>query len=214
MAQPVLVHAYTSPKPTPAGSPSGRSSHVLPPIAAFAFADILRAADSAELQSAIDGIAGICAKNRMSLAEEYGSHLPPVGEITAVAPEPMPVPARQQQYSKSNMRRALTSVPEVSSGSSDGSVKGRSRSILGFRLKQEVMRSPMRNIRISSTGRTISLCGTTAMSTGAEDDDALSCSDISNEGPPNRILPVPCNGAALSLQHLMSIDQERLARVR
>lgn len=210
MAQPVLVHAYTSPKPTPSGSPSGRS-HVLPPIAAFAFADILRAADSAELQSAIDGIAEICAKNRMSLAEEYGSHLPPVGEITAVAAEPTPV---RQQYGKFTMRRALTSVPEVSSGSSDGSVKERRRSILGFRLKQEVKRSPMRNTRISSTGRTISVCGTTAISTGAEDDDALSCAETSNEGPPNRNLPFSCNGAVLSLQHLISADQERLVRVR
>lgn len=169
MAQPVLVRSYTSPKPTPSGSPSGRS-HVLPPIAAFAFADILRAADSAEFQSAIDGIAEICAKNHMSLAEEYGSHLPPVGEITVASTEPNHV---RQMYGRPNMRRPLTSVPEASSGSSEGSAKSKRRVIFGFGTKQEVTNSAIRKIRISNTGRTIPICGTTAMSVSSLDDDAI-----------------------------------------
>jgi hypothetical protein len=208
MAQPVLVRSYTSPKPTPFGSPGGRS-HVLPPIAAFSFADILRAADSDDLQSAIDGIAEICAKNHMSLAEEYGSHLPPVGEITAIPIDSTPV---RQQYGRMNMRRALTSVPEVSSGSSDGSIKMRSRGILGFRPKQEVMKNPMRTVRISTTGRTIPICGTTAVSMGAPEDYAPSRMGSSGASRPTPTMPTPCIRAITSLQHLMEAHQSRTAQ--
>lgn len=201
MTQPVLVRSYTSPKPTPSGSPGGRS-HVLPPIAAFSFADILRAADSADLQSAIDGIAEICAKNHMSLAEEYGSHMPPVGEITAVAADTTPV---RQQHGRWTMRRALTSVPEASSGSSDGSMKGKSRGILGFRPKQEVMRKPMRSVRISTTGRTIPVCWTTAVSVGAsEDDSSFRRSDGGQLAQ--------CNRAVSSLQHIMAAHPAQIAQ--
>jgi hypothetical protein len=208
MAQPVLVRSYTSPKPTPFGSPGGRS-HVLPPIAAFSFADILRAADSDDLQSAIDGIAEICAKNHMSLAEEYGSHLPPVGEITAISTDTTPV---RQQYGRTNMRRALTSVPEVSSGSSDGSIKARSRGILGFRSRQEVVRRPMRTVRISSTGRTIPICGTTAVSMSAPEDYAPFRVASSNDNQPMETIPTPCKRAITSLQHLMAAHQPRTAQ--
>lgn len=194
MAQPVLVRSYTSPKPTPSGSPSGRS-HVLPPIAAFAFADILRTADCADFQSAIDGIAEICAKNRMSLAEEYGSHLPPVGEITAILAD---TPPMRQQHGRLNMRRALTSVPEASSGSSDGSPKRKKKGIFGFGSSKEVARNLERKIRISSTGRTIPICGTTAMSLGAFDNEVLS-----NSERPSPALPSQPSLAASSLQHLM-----------
>lgn len=208
MAQPVLVRSYTSPKPTPFGSPGGRS-HVLPPIAAFSFAEILRAADSDDLQSAIDGIAEICAKNHMSLAEEYGSHLPPVGEITAVSTDSTPV---RPQYGRMNMRRALTSVPEASSGSSDGSVKSRSRGILGFRPKQEVVREPMRSVQISSIGRTIPVCGTTAVSMGASEDYTSFRVLSSGDNQPTRTMPIPANRAISSLQHIIAAHQPRTAQ--
>lgn len=207
MAQPVLVRSYTSPKPTPFRSPGGRS-HVLPPIAAFSFAEILRAADSDDLQSAIDGIAEICAKNHMSLAEEYGSHLPPVGEITAVSTDSTPV---RQQYGRMNMRRALTSVPEASSGSSDGSIKARSRGILGFRPRQEVTGAPMRTVRISSTGRTIPVCGTTAVCMGAPEDYTSFRVVSSGDDQPTQTMPTPSNRALSSLQHLMAAHQPRAA---
>lgn len=200
MAQPVLVRSYTSPKPTPSGSPSGRS-HVLPPIAAFAFADILRAADSAEFQSAIDGIAEICAKNHMSLAEEYGSHLPPVGEITAASTEPG---YTRPNYGRPNMRRALTSVPEASSGSSEGSAKSKRRGIFGFGAKQEVTNSAIRTIRISSTGRTIPICGTTAMSVGNLDKDAMPPRQQCGSSEPVECLPQSSSTAVSHLQQLMA----------
>lgn len=208
MAQPVLVQSYTPPKPTPFGSPGGRS-HVLPPIAAFSFAEILRAADSDDLQSAIDGIAEICAKNHMSLAEEYGSHLPPVGEITAVSTDPTPV---RQHYGRTNMRRALTSVPEASSGSSDGSIKARSRGILGFRPRQEVTRAPMRTVRISSTGRTVPVCGTTAVSMGASEDYTSFRVVSPSDSQPAQTMPIPANRAISSLQHLIATHPPRITQ--
>jgi len=207
MAQPVLVRSYTSPKPTPFGSPSGRS-HVLPPIAAFSFADILRTADNADLQSAIDGIAEICAKNHMSLAEEYGSHLPPVGEITAIPADTTPA---RQQYGRFNMRRALTSVPEASSGSSDGSIKVRSSGILGFRPKQEVVRKPMRNVRISTLGRTVPVCGTTAVTMSASEDYPSCGMGSSGDGQPTQTMPAPLKKATTSLQKLMIAHQQQRA---
>jgi len=199
MAQPVLVRSYTSPKRTPFGSPSGRS-HALPPIAAFSFADILRAADSTDFQSAIDGIAEICAKNRLSLAEEYGSHLPPVGEITAVTTEIISV---RQQHGRFGMRRALTSVPEASSGSSDGSAKGMKKGILGVEPSSQSIKSPLRAIKISSAGRTIPICGTTAMSFGVSEDGALQVPTLPKISRPQKYMPSSSSRAVSSLQRLM-----------
>jgi hypothetical protein len=56
-------------------------SEQLPSADDFSFSAILRAVDP-EIRDAIDAIAKICAKSRMSLADEYDSHLPPQGEIT------------------------------------------------------------------------------------------------------------------------------------
>ena len=165
MAQPVLVRAYTGDKRAREGAPGKLSdAAALPPISSYAFADILRSVDgSRDFQIAIDGIAEICAKTRLSLADEYGAHLPPLGEITvatATAPRPQPRPG---------MRRVLTSVPEASSGSSEGSRKSNKKrgSIFSFRKQQQQQakqdRGPLRQIRISSVGRTIPVGTTTAM---------------------------------------------------
>jgi len=53
----------------------------LPALDDFSFSAILRAVDP-EIRDAIDAIAEICARSRMSLADEYEAHLPPQGEIT------------------------------------------------------------------------------------------------------------------------------------
>lgn len=207
MAQPVLVRSYTSPKRTPFGSPSGRS-HALPPIAAFSFADILRAADSTDFQSAIDGIAEICAKNRLSLAEEYGSHLPPVGEITAITTDIISV---RQQHGRFAMRRALTSVPEASSGSSDGSAKGMKKGVLGVEPSSQSMKSPLRVIRISSAGRTIPICGTTAMSFGVSEDYAVLVPRLPKVPRPTKVMPSSSSMAVSSLQRLMGAPKVQSA---
>ncbi|KAK4501384.1 hypothetical protein PRZ48_007193 [Zasmidium cellare] len=166
MAQPVLVKAYTDSRPsTAAGSINTGRAQALPAISSFAFADILRAADCPDFQVAIDGIAEIAAKNRMSLADEYASHLPPLGEITAAGSSGV----RPHLYRPSGgMRRALTSVPEASSSSSESSRKSKKRgSIFSFR-KQTVQESkPMRRMRIGSMGRTVPVGTTTALAAEA-----------------------------------------------
>ncbi|EMD67339.1 hypothetical protein COCSADRAFT_34165 [Bipolaris sorokiniana ND90Pr] len=63
---------------------AGRSEQ-LPSADDFSFSAILRAVDP-EIKDAIDAIAEICARSRMSLADEYDSHLPPQGEITGTGP--------------------------------------------------------------------------------------------------------------------------------
>ena len=162
MAAPVLVRAYTSDRASslrPNGA-RGIGEQALPPISSYAFASILRSADGPDFQSAIDGIAEICAKNRMSLADEYASHLPPLGEITAATSE-----AVRPHLLRPGQRRALTSVPEASSGSSEGShhksTKRRS-GLFGFRRQQHEQTQSLREMRIGSMGRTISIAATTA----------------------------------------------------
>ncbi|KAF3054095.1 hypothetical protein E8E11_011575 [Didymella keratinophila] len=62
-----------------------RQNEQLPAIEDFAFSAILRAVDP-EIRDAIDAIAEICARSRLSLADEYDAHLPPQGEITGAGP--------------------------------------------------------------------------------------------------------------------------------
>ncbi|KAK5119878.1 hypothetical protein LTR85_007204 [Meristemomyces frigidus] len=179
MAAPVLVRAYTGIR-RPSTSAATRRSEVeaLPPISSYAFADILRSADCPDFQYAIDGIAEICAKNRMSLADEYASHLPPLGEITAATSV-----AAKPHLLRPGMRRPLTSVPERSSGSSEGSRKSKRRnSMFGFRRQKQVDNKSVRQVRIGSMGRTISVGGKVAL---AASDDPLSGIDaITPEGAP------------------------------
>lgn len=164
MAQPVLVRAYTSRRGSTKRAPSGEDDQALPPVSAYTFAEILRTADtSPDFQAAIDGIAEICAKNRMSLADEYASHLPPLGEITAATTSTL-----RPHLLRPGMRRPLTSVPEGSSGSSEGSGKSRKRSgIFGFR-KQKLQESVTdRSMQIGIMGRTIPMGSTTALAAEA-----------------------------------------------
>lgn len=162
MATPVLVRAYPGDRSSLLSPPvpPGKSAHALPPISAYTFAAILRSSDGPEFQQAIDGIAEICAKNRMSLADEYSSHLPPLGEITAADSA-----AVRPHMLRPGMRRALTSVPEASSGSSEGSRKSKKRpgGFFGFRRKEELQSKPIRQMRISSIGKLIPVSGTTAV---------------------------------------------------
>ncbi|KAF1991126.1 hypothetical protein K402DRAFT_409963 [Aulographum hederae CBS 113979] len=81
----------------------------LPPLDAFTFDGILRAVDP-DINGAIDAIAEICARSKMSLADEYSAHLPPQGEISAT-------PRMHPAYRVGVPEPALTSVPEASSSS-------------------------------------------------------------------------------------------------
>ncbi|ORY19120.1 hypothetical protein BCR34DRAFT_595564 [Clohesyomyces aquaticus] len=72
-------HTAHSPSALSAGL-AGRNG-TLPSVDDFSFSAILRAVDP-EIRDAIDAIAEICARSRLSLADEYDAHLPPQGEIT------------------------------------------------------------------------------------------------------------------------------------
>jgi hypothetical protein len=83
---PVLVTAYSGPRPSPfrfasraAMSMSGPVSS-LPPVSNFSFSHILLTIDS-QIQDPLEAISEICARSRLSLADEYNAHLPPQGEI-------------------------------------------------------------------------------------------------------------------------------------
>lgn len=73
------MNGHTSISALTAGLAS--KSEQLPSADEFSFSAILRAVDP-EIRDAIDAIAEICARSRMSLADEYDAHLPPQGEIT------------------------------------------------------------------------------------------------------------------------------------
>jgi hypothetical protein len=75
-----------------------------------------------------------------------------------------------------------------------------------------VVRRPMRTVRISSTGRTISVCGTTAVSMSAPEDYAPFRVASSSDNQPMETIPTPCKRAITSLQHLMAAHQPRTAQ--
>lgn len=92
--EPVLVRTYTNPahlkdSSRQAKMNENRRSRVddkadeLPPLESFSFGEILASIDP-EIRAAIDAIAEICARSKMSLADEYSSHLPPQGELTSL----------------------------------------------------------------------------------------------------------------------------------
>ncbi|EMC94146.1 hypothetical protein BAUCODRAFT_222100 [Baudoinia panamericana UAMH 10762] len=210
---PVLVRPYTlttapsQPQSTPATlSPPPP----LPAISSYAFASILRAAESPELQTALDGIAEICARTRMSLADEYAAHLPPLGEITTANA----AGAGGVRVRPGMGGRALTAVPEGGSSSSEGSrrmgkgkgkaVRTRTR-IFGFRKAESEMVSGQRKVRIGSMGRVVSVGSTTALATD------LSWRDPSDGGLGIAFHELPImpqrvpSEAALSLQRLLGL---------
>nr|POE87370.1 hypothetical protein CFP56_29959 [Quercus suber] len=169
MAEPVLVRAYTAKSP-PASSPPRRTavapSQSLPPVSAFAFTNVLRCADSPDFRRAIDGIAEIYSKSRLSLADEYASHLPPLGEITAADSRGL-----RRDALRPGIKTALSSVPEGGSGSSEGSRKSRQRMrILGLSVygKAKESQTPRRQIRIGCMGRSIVASCTTALASDLE----------------------------------------------
>jgi hypothetical protein len=96
-SQPVIVRTYSAETDEPARPSSTmppRSSSVanedwanqpapgLPSVQDFSIEGILRAIEP-DIRSTLDNIAEICGRSKLSLANEYGSHLPPQGEIRA-----------------------------------------------------------------------------------------------------------------------------------
>ncbi|KAI4713668.1 hypothetical protein J4E89_001115 [Alternaria sp. Ai002NY15] len=113
---------------------AGRSEQ-LPSADDFSFSAILRAVDP-EIRDAIDAIAEICARSRMSLADEYDSHLPPQGEITsggsgwAASTGALASRGRLNRISQgwTAADNTLMAVPEASSSSERLAQEGRAES--------------------------------------------------------------------------------------
>lgn len=113
---------------------AGRSEQ-LPSADDFSFSAILRAVDP-EIRDAIDAIAEICARSRMSLADEYDSHLPPQGEITsggsawAASTGALAGRGRLNRISQgwTAADNTLMAVPEASSSSERLAQEGRAES--------------------------------------------------------------------------------------
>jgi hypothetical protein len=112
----------------------------LPAVDDFSFSAILRAVDP-EIRDAIDAIAEICARSRLSLADEYDAHLPPQGEIVnaggrwGMGMGALVGRGRMQRVTPgwSAAENTLMAVPEASSsserlaGSVGGSVRGKGK---------------------------------------------------------------------------------------
>ncbi|KAL1597018.1 endodeoxyribonuclease [Paraconiothyrium brasiliense] len=79
------MNGHASQNPSALSAGLAARTERLPSIEDFSFSAILRAVDP-EIRDAIDAIAEICARSRLSLADEYDAHLPPQGEITGTGP--------------------------------------------------------------------------------------------------------------------------------
>ena len=208
MAAPILVRAYSATTGQAKSSSTTRRTcepdvRALPPISSYAFADILRSVESVDFQNAINGIAELCAKNRMSLADEYASHLPPLGEITATGSLNV-----RPHLLRPGKRRALTSVPEASSGSSEGSRRSRGKTpVFSFQRGREAESSALRRIRIGSMGRTVSVGSATAEATIGWPLGSQGIMGASLRPRPSPAQRTPSE-AALSLRRLLGSQHE------
>lgn len=133
--QPVLVREYSQSCPRNSGtkparmkqkrnSGSSRHSSEMPPLESFSFQDILASVDP-EIRGSIDKIAEICGRSRMSLADEYSSHLPPHGDFS--------MPSLQDHGDQAGVSR-LEPVEEVASAHEEDAPDPRSTRARAARL--------------------------------------------------------------------------------
>ncbi|KAL8991519.1 MAG: hypothetical protein Q9169_007851 [Polycauliona sp. 2 TL-2023] len=88
--QPVLVKGYSQDAPFSTGPKqakmrsrqrsSGYRSSEIPSMESFSFQDILASIDS-DVALSIDKIAEICGRSKLSMADEYSSHMPPQSDF-------------------------------------------------------------------------------------------------------------------------------------
>jgi hypothetical protein len=183
-SQPVVVRTYsgarhgprhssgpTSPRhPAMNGHPSQRTSALsaglarhterLPSLDDFSFSAVLRAVDP-EIRDAIDAIAQICARSRMSLADEYDAHLPPQGEITGTGPgwaagvgalvNRGRIPRTGQVWSAAE--NPLTAVPEASSSSEKLASESRGSTSAGGKKRSQSAYGSLKSFISGGSGR-------------------------------------------------------------
>ncbi len=118
-SQPIVVRTYsgsTTSRPsseqrvsaTMYDKASSKNEVEMPAADVFSFENILQAIEQ-EARDDVDAIAEICGRSKMSLANEYGAHMPPQSELMA---------ARQGGHAsimRSSLNQTLTPVEEASS---------------------------------------------------------------------------------------------------
>jgi hypothetical protein len=192
---------------------AGRSEQ-LPSADDFSFSAILRAVDP-EIRDAIDAIAEICARSRMSLADEYDSHLPPQGEITSGGPgwvASTSAFAGRGRLSRLNQgwatENTLMAVPEASSSSERlaqenkvSSTKKRSQSAYGS----------LKSVISGGSGKRKAIDGDTFrdLNAGAKPQGpawAVPASSSSADHPAITLLASPTASKQLSLETSPALD--------
>ncbi|KAI4179619.1 MAG: hypothetical protein L6R41_007735 [Letrouitia leprolyta] len=152
--QPVLVREYSQSSSSSATKqPNMRQKRIsgktkdssdLPPLESFSFKDIL-ASINPEIHDSVDKIAEIYGRSRMSLADEYSSHLPPQGDF--------PMPSLQDHTDQAHVSR-LEPVEEASSTFDDPTQDSKSIRTRAARLS--LAGSPARGPRDLSSNPVIS----------------------------------------------------------
>ncbi|KAE8380839.1 hypothetical protein BDV26DRAFT_290100 [Aspergillus bertholletiae] len=114
LSQPVLVRAYSggpgdSAKaskmslrrsfPFTSRAETPRRGPEIPPEEAFSIDGILQAIEP-NIRHTLDSIGEICGRSRLSLANEYGSHIAPLGEIRAPPGGLMPVDEASSEHER------------------------------------------------------------------------------------------------------------------
>lgn len=126
------MNGHTAHAPSALSAGLAGRNDTLPSVDDFSFSAILRAVDP-EIRDAIDAIAEICARSRLSLADEYDAHLPPQGEITgsgsgwASGMGALVARGRTTRIGQgwTGAENTLTAVPEASSSSERLAAEGR-----------------------------------------------------------------------------------------
>lgn len=215
-SQPVIVRTYSGTRPR--SSSSARPSSIaargrmkteppprLPKVEEFSFDGILRAVEP-DIQGTIDAIAEICARSKMSLADEHASHIPPQGEITnpeSTGPSLQPYRTLGQGWRITGYDHVpLTTVPEASSSS--GGSRGSSDS--GKRRRTSAYGS-LKNL---VTGKQRELGSTDKAGVPLETSGELNWAALVQQHPPVAIMTSPTASRQLSLD-ITTIDATNAA---
>ncbi|KAI8933213.1 hypothetical protein NX059_009848 [Plenodomus lindquistii] len=208
---------------------AGRSEQ-LPSADDFSFSAILRAVDP-EIRDAIDAIAEICARSRLSMADEYDAHLPPQGEITSGGPGwaastgALAGRGRLNRVSQgwTAADNTLMAVPEASSSSER--LAQESRSVSGKKRSQSAYGS-LKSVISGSSGKRKALDGDTfrdlqagsSTRTGANARQgpawAVNASASSSSQPAITLVASPAPSKQLSLDTTSALSAAQVSRPR
>ncbi|KAF2789690.1 hypothetical protein K505DRAFT_328059 [Melanomma pulvis-pyrius CBS 109.77] len=151
------MNGNTSQNPSALSAGLAGRSERLPSVEDFSFSAILRAVDP-EIRDAIDAIAEICARSRLSLADEYDAHLPPQGEITDTWGTGMGALVGRGRISRigqgwSAADNTLTAVPEASSSSERLAGESRSSMTAGSKKRSRSAYGSLKSVISGGSGK-------------------------------------------------------------